>query len=371
MSDDVTANGRTIVHKGDGLVNVAALPDVCKTPTPAGPTPVPYVNTASSGDLADGAKSVKIAGSPVAHEKSKLSPSSGDEPGTLGGVVSGKNRGKMTWGSSSPNVIVEGKAVVRYLDVCNHNGNTHNTIHTEGGTIVVVNYGDDGERCKACGAEPLPNDDHVVLPDNVGSVQAAVDKLIADLTDLKEQAAYMVGVTQCGVCSQKYAAHSGQATMFGAACKRQPSLKYSAGDAASMTNLVAERVKERRRMANAEVRALKKNEQGKRLHAYFRSFTKVLDGGSTRGPGVCAGPRALAIAMADGHVPNAVCEKLYQPVAPRTPTTQENTYNVLSDGKKTSAPRTATFSHGDRVPSCTVCADLIPAMLCAWKGTCK
>ena len=28
----VFANGRSIVHKGDGLVNTCAIPDVCKTP---------------------------------------------------------------------------------------------------------------------------------------------------------------------------------------------------------------------------------------------------------------------------------------------------------------------------------------------------
>jgi len=36
----VFANGRSIVHKGDGPTNTSAPPDVCKTPTPGGPVPI-------------------------------------------------------------------------------------------------------------------------------------------------------------------------------------------------------------------------------------------------------------------------------------------------------------------------------------------
>lgn len=36
------ANGITVVHKGDGLQFVGMAPDVCKTPSPGGPIPVPY-----------------------------------------------------------------------------------------------------------------------------------------------------------------------------------------------------------------------------------------------------------------------------------------------------------------------------------------
>ena len=48
----VFANGRSIVHKGDGQTNVGAIPDVCKTPSPGGPVPIPYVNTAMNSNLA-------------------------------------------------------------------------------------------------------------------------------------------------------------------------------------------------------------------------------------------------------------------------------------------------------------------------------
>jgi hypothetical protein len=80
----VFANGRSILHAGDGLKHTSAVPDVCKTPSPGGPIPVPYVNVASDSDLAKGTQSVHIEGNSVAIASSNLSTSMGDEPGTAG-----------------------------------------------------------------------------------------------------------------------------------------------------------------------------------------------------------------------------------------------------------------------------------------------
>ncbi|WP_414653972.1 DUF4150 domain-containing protein [Hyalangium sp.] len=124
----VYANGRSVVHKGDGQTNTCPVPDVCKTPSPGGPVPVPYVNVAQDGDLAKGTQSVSIKGNPIALKDSNLSTSSGDEAGTAGGgLVSSKTKGKMTWASSSIDVKFEGKGVIRFMDICLHNGNTTNT----------------------------------------------------------------------------------------------------------------------------------------------------------------------------------------------------------------------------------------------------
>src|SRR5262249_16877307 len=117
----VFANSRSIVHQGDALVNTAAPPDVCKTPSPGGPAPVPYATLANNSDLAKGSKTVKIEGNSIALESSSLSMSSGDEPGTAGGIISLKFKGNMTWGSASPDVKVERKGVVRFMDVTQHN----------------------------------------------------------------------------------------------------------------------------------------------------------------------------------------------------------------------------------------------------------
>src|SRR5690242_4481460 len=112
----VFANGRSILHKGDGNTHIAAPPDVCKVPTPGGPVPTPFVNTAQDSMLDKGSKSTQIEGNPVALSNSELSTSSGDEPGTAGGLISSKFKGKLTWSGCSTDVKFEGKGVVRFLD---------------------------------------------------------------------------------------------------------------------------------------------------------------------------------------------------------------------------------------------------------------
>ncbi len=150
----VFANSRKITHKGSGQTETCAVPDVCKTPSPGGPIPIPYVNIAMDSQLAEGSTKTKIEGNPIALESSNISTSTGDEPGTAGGIMSSKFKGKMTWGSSSSDVIVEGKGVVRFMDVTQHNGNSFNCVFIEqGGTGFA--YADDfkGE-CPICNASP-------------------------------------------------------------------------------------------------------------------------------------------------------------------------------------------------------------------------
>ncbi len=158
---NVYANTRSVVHKGDSLTNVCAIPDVCKTPTPGGPIPIPYINVAFNRNLTKGTKKVRIAGNPIAIAKSKLSTSTGDEPGTLGGIVSGKFKGKMAWGTSSMNVKAEGKGVVRFMDITLHNGNTYNSGWTQIGNVAVTfdAYGDDTQ-CEVCKKDPATHRTH-------------------------------------------------------------------------------------------------------------------------------------------------------------------------------------------------------------------
>jgi len=122
----VFVNFRSVVHKGDGLVNVSSTPDVCKTPGPSGPVPVPYPNIAKDADLTSGTTSVEVLGNSAAIEGACLALSTGDEAGTAGGVISNINLGKMTWLGCSLDVQFEGKGVIRFADVCLHNGNTPN-----------------------------------------------------------------------------------------------------------------------------------------------------------------------------------------------------------------------------------------------------
>ena len=60
-----------------------ALPDVCKTPSPAGPVPIPYPNIARSSDTSKGSKSVKVDGKMVMIKGEEYyKNASGDEAGT-------------------------------------------------------------------------------------------------------------------------------------------------------------------------------------------------------------------------------------------------------------------------------------------------
>jgi hypothetical protein len=78
---EVSANSREIAHKSSNEATVA-FPDVCKTPSPAGPVPIPYPNIAKSSDTAKGAKKVKADGNPVCTKNASFEKSKGDEPGS-------------------------------------------------------------------------------------------------------------------------------------------------------------------------------------------------------------------------------------------------------------------------------------------------
>ena len=128
MAATINVNKRTVVHKSsDGVA--CAFPDVCKTPTPGGPVPIPYPNIAMSKHTAKGSKTVKMDGNPIMLKGSNFSTSTGDEAGTAGGgVVSSKTKGKAEFINYSFDVKVEGKNVPRLADMMVQNkGSSPNT----------------------------------------------------------------------------------------------------------------------------------------------------------------------------------------------------------------------------------------------------
>ena len=174
MSDSY-ANKDTIIHKGDGQQFIAMAPDVCKTPSPGGPIPIPYPNIAMSSDLADGSKTVKIEGNSVALESSNLSMSSGDEGGTAGGgIMLSKIKGKLTWIMYSMDVKFEGKGVVRFLDSNMHNGNGSNTSGKNKGKMTWPGGGGDA-KCDNCG-KAFDDPSHMQLRSSKESDKAAQDR---------------------------------------------------------------------------------------------------------------------------------------------------------------------------------------------------
>jgi len=88
---------------------------------------VPYVNVAFSKDLTNATKTVFVDGEGIALRDSFFSTSTGDEPGTAGGVVSGVIKGKATFVNYSMDVFAEGKNVCRLSDPMLNNGNAPNT----------------------------------------------------------------------------------------------------------------------------------------------------------------------------------------------------------------------------------------------------
>jgi len=57
-----------------------SFPDVCKTPSPGGPIPIPYPNIAKSSDTSNGTKKVKTDGKMPMTKGASYKKSTGDEP---------------------------------------------------------------------------------------------------------------------------------------------------------------------------------------------------------------------------------------------------------------------------------------------------
>jgi hypothetical protein len=127
MPATVVVNFRTVVHQGSSGI-ATAFPDVCKTPSPAGPIPIPYPNIAQASDTADGAKTVTCDGNPVAIKSSNFKTSTGDEAGSAGGVVSSCTKGKAEFILYSFDVKIDGENVPRLGDMMVQNkGSAPNT----------------------------------------------------------------------------------------------------------------------------------------------------------------------------------------------------------------------------------------------------
>jgi len=121
MGQTTFANSRGIVHKGSGGMSTV-FPDVCKTPAPPGPPiPIPYPNIGQASDTSQGPSTVKIDGQMPMVKGAKYSRSSGDEAGTLGGVMSSVNMNECEFMMYSFDVKIEGNNACRLGDPLFHN----------------------------------------------------------------------------------------------------------------------------------------------------------------------------------------------------------------------------------------------------------
>ncbi len=149
MPVTVGVNFLSVVHKSSNGVTIC-FPDVCKTPTPAGPIPIPYPNIAMSSDTAKGTKKVKCDGESTCTKDSNFKMSTGDEPGSAGGIISSKTKGKAEFILFSFDVKFEGKNATRAFDIMLHNDKNTPPFPVLQGPIIALPSMDVPE-CLLCG----------------------------------------------------------------------------------------------------------------------------------------------------------------------------------------------------------------------------
>lgn len=103
------------------------MPDVCQVPAPPGPPiPTPFPNMGQASNATKTSSKVQIENKDAVTETSEIPSSSGDEPGTVGGVVSGTFTQKVVFKLGSSVVKAEGKGMAYLTAMTAHNGSNAN-----------------------------------------------------------------------------------------------------------------------------------------------------------------------------------------------------------------------------------------------------
>ena len=89
------------------------FPDVCLTPTPAGPVPVPYPNVAQAQMGVPAVYKVLFAGAPVHNMSTVIPMTNGDNAGVALGVASGTVMGPSRHLTGAFTVLIGGMPVTR------------------------------------------------------------------------------------------------------------------------------------------------------------------------------------------------------------------------------------------------------------------
>ncbi len=133
----------SLIHKGSNHFSIATVPDMCKTPTPGGPVPIPYPNISQSVTLATGTTTVKGDKMMSAIKGSEFSISNGDQAGTIGGAKSNVFMKESTWILYSFDVKMDGKNTCRLTDPKFHNH--ENTVNMAGAGGPPASGGDEDD----------------------------------------------------------------------------------------------------------------------------------------------------------------------------------------------------------------------------------
>jgi len=115
------------------------FPDVCNTPTPVGPVPVPYPNMATGLTANPGTACNKIYLScmPAHNLRTQVPMSMGDNAGVAGGLVSGMVMGPSKHLMGSFGVIYEGAPVTKMTSLTGQNGMS---LNVPGMTLVPAQF---------------------------------------------------------------------------------------------------------------------------------------------------------------------------------------------------------------------------------------
>lgn len=116
-----------------------AFPDVCLTPTPVGPVPVPYPNMATGMTANPGTACGKIylMCMPAHNLRTQVPISQGDNAGVNLGVASGTVMGPCKHLMGSFGVIYEGAPVTKMTSLTGQNGMS---LNTPGMTLVPAQF---------------------------------------------------------------------------------------------------------------------------------------------------------------------------------------------------------------------------------------
>lgn len=108
------------------------VPDVCKTPSPAGPIPIPYPNIAMNAMANIGTCSTKVMvmNSPAMMLTSEWMLSNGYNAGVAGGVVSGVFMGPGKYIMGATKVMVQNKPGAMLTSSAGQNGSSPNIVGT-------------------------------------------------------------------------------------------------------------------------------------------------------------------------------------------------------------------------------------------------
>ncbi|WP_199873382.1 DUF4150 domain-containing protein [Ideonella sp. A 288] len=357
------------------MTHVCAVPDVCKTPSPGGPIPIPYINVAMDSNITDGAETVKIEGNPVANVSSKISTSTGDEPGSAGGLISSKFKGTVTWKMGSLDVKAEGKSVVRFLDTAFHNGNTFNTSFIDQGGTGVAYADDFDDPCPICKRD---SGDHKII--ETASSAKTCAKIVADLKEAfrngsdaqknlyaKQQmgkrkgwSGYMVGVMACKHQPPKlFAAMSGTYILDG----------FKTIAEANGCAVVGGGRRTPDDFVSANTSAVSNDIKKAAVEKAWKSAADRIANGDKRYShmGICAGAHLLA---KSGHAPVEMTEMFFAPTGE-----WGHDYDWKVEGLRQQARMFGTqvseFSPwGNTVASCQTCQDLLFLTMCP-ERTCK